>query len=53
MKKNEDQFPEGTDWSWTSEAMDERTEQMKKHKEKDKGGDVNLLKKETWKKPPF
>lgn len=51
MKLTENQFPEGFDWSWTAESMDERAERMKK--DKDKKEDTDLLKKETWKRPPF
>ena len=56
MKRNDNQFPEslpeGVDWSWTSESMDERANKMKKRTD-DKDGKDNLLKKDTWSTPPF
>lgn len=52
MKKNEEQFPEGFDWSWTAESMDEQSKRMAEEKPKVKE-DSSLLDKKTWKKPPF
>lgn len=55
-KRSESQFandnqPEGLDWSWSGEAMDEKTQNAEVNKITDEG--VSLFDKSKWSKPPF